>query len=169
MNRINPLIQFHEGVTFHGLQLTVPWHITQSDFLALVPSDIITSFNSNWICGDFTLFGVEDNYAFNFIGYTHSFFHEVQVYDDDPRTLTTRFLRFTESVKCLLGEPTMKFKTHVRWHDKSIVLDLSITDVRNRPDGPKFPRFILSLQNSTRCVTHWNNQPTRRPGLEQCR
>ena len=168
MNRINPLIQFHNGVKFQGLQLTVPWHITQSDFLDLVPRDIITSVNSNWICGDFTLFGVEDNFAFNFIGYADSIFNEVQVYDHDPSTLTIRFFRFAETIKRILGEPTMEFKTHVRWHDKFIVLDLSITSVRNIPDGPKFPRFMLSLQNSTKCATHWNNQPTRRPGMEQC-
>ncbi len=167
MNRINPLVQFHNGVTFQGIQLTVPWHITQSDFLDLVPSDIITSTNPNWICGDFTLFGVEDNYGFNFIACPDSLFHEVQVYDHDPSTLTTRFLRFAESIKLVLGEPTMEFNTHVRWYDKFIVLDLSITDVRSIPDGPKFPRFSLSLQNSTKCAAHWNNQPTRRPGMEQ--
>jgi hypothetical protein len=168
MNRIHPLIQFHNGVKFQCLQLTVPWHITQSDFLDLVPSDTITSSNSNWICGNFTLLGVEDNYAFNFIAFPDSLFHEVQVYDHDPSTLTTRFHRFAESIKRILGEPTMEFKTHVRWHDKFIVLNLSITDVQNTPDGPKFPCFMLSLQNSTRWVTHWNYQPTRRPGMEQC-
>lgn len=166
MNQINSLTQFHNGVAFQDISLIVPWHVTQSDFLELVPREKITSANSDWICGDFKLFGIEDNFAFNFIAFPDSLFHEVQICDRDPRTLTSRFLRFTESIKCILGQPTRELKTHVRWHDKFIVLSLSIRDVRSQPGGPMFPLFMFSLANTTRWAEHWNNDPSRPPGME---
>lgn len=166
MNKISPLSQFHKGVAFEDISLIIPWHITQPDFLDLVPRDKITSANSDWICGDFTLFGIAATYAFNFIAFPDPLFHEVQVCDSDPRTLAITFLRFAESIKQSLGEPTREFKKHVRWHDRFIVVDLSIRDVRSLPDGPQFPLFQFSLANTTRWAEHWNNDPSRPPGME---
>jgi hypothetical protein len=61
----------------------------------------------------------------------------------------------------------MECRKHVRWHDKFIVVDLSISDFLPFLGGPEFPRFMLSLRNTTKCLTHWNNQPDRLLGMEQ--
>ncbi len=166
MKKTTSLLRFHNGVTFGPPTLTIPWHINQETFLDVVPRHLITSVNSNWICVALTLFGVDDIYGFNFIAHPDPLFHEVQVYDQEPNSLARKFQVFADAARHSIGEPTMEFKTHLRWHDRFIILDLCISDVRDEADGPSFPRFMLSLQNSTRYTPHWNNQPTRRPGLE---
>ena len=165
----NPLARFHTGIQIHEVEHVVPWHTTREEFSTLIPNEIVTRQNQHWITLNCTIFNVQDEFHFNFISAPDPVFHEIQVCDAAANSMARRFNSFAHSIKDVLGEPTMEFDNRILWHDRVLVLDLSIREVRNTPDGLKYPELMLSFQNSTRYTRHWNNRDTRRPGLEHWR
>ncbi len=166
MRKENPLKPFHSGLPIKEIEPVIPWHATRDDLAALIPDSIITSQNQHWVSLKCTILNVQDEFGFSFIPHPDPLFREVQVYDDDPNSMMERFSLFTRAIKDLLGPSTMEFEKSIRWHDKLLVLDLSISDGRDTPEGPTFPRFMLSFQNTMRYASHWNNRGFRRLGLE---
>ena len=167
MRKNNPLKPFHAGVPIDDTVAILPWLVTREEFHALIPDRIITSQNRDCVSLNCTVLTVPDEFHFIFIPPPNPVFHEIHVYDQDPESMNARHALFANAIKGLLGEPTWEYEKHIVWHDQLLVLDLSLAEARDRPEGPKFPLFLLSFQNSERCARHCNNSADRRPGLEQ--
>jgi len=172
MSRTNPLTPFHNGILLSELSQPVPWHTPHWKLVELLPDDRVSSIYNNALTCDCTIFGIKEAFWFNCIATPHPLLHELQLYETDRNRFAQWFEQFSDAFRPVLGEPTSEyhgeFVDHIRWHDSTLVLDISVrTEVHETPNGPTIPCFTFSFQNSTTRPTHWNNQTRRRAGLEE--